>query len=125
MEFIKFISSMNLNLPSFSAIQAQVVSRETMDDYVRFTVNIMTVYKRGNDKSIHRGEQILWVSAQDLLCKCPKIRLHRRYLIIAKDNDNPNRPGILLDRKSLVIPWQDTWQLRLRKFQKQERKGRC
>ena len=108
-----------------SAIQAQVVSRESIDDWVRFTVNIMTVYKRGNDKTIHRGEQIVWVSARDLLCKCPKVRLHRRYLIIAKDNTDPNRPGILLDRKSIVIPWQDQWQRRLRRFQKQERRNRC
>ena len=106
------------------AIQAEVVGRETLDDWVKFTVNINTVYKRSQQR-INRGEEVMWVPVHDLTCKCPKVRLHRRYLIVSKDKTSGSRSGIVLDSKSIVIPWKDDWQNRLRKFQRYERKGRC
>lgn len=108
----------------FAAIQAEVVGRETLDDWVKFTVNINTVYKRRQQR-INRGEEIMWVPVQDLTCKCPKVRLHRRYLIVSEDKTSGSRSGLVLDNRSIVIPWKDKWQKRLRKFQREERKGRC
>ena len=66
------------------AIQAEVRGRETIGEWVRFTVIINTVYKRGKEK-VARGEEVMWVRAEDIACKCPKIRLNRRYLILSKD----------------------------------------
>ena len=107
----------------FSAIQAEIVGRETDGEMVKFLANVQAVYKRGVRK-IPRGEQSMWVSMHDLTCKCPKVRLHRRYLIIS--NDAATRDGgVTLDEKSIVIPWRDEWQNRVRRFQKMERKGRC
>nr|AMY99575.1 netrin [Novocrania anomala] len=106
------------------AIQAQVLSRESMNEWVKFTVNIASVYKRDKIK-IRRGEHILWVLQKDLVCKCPKVRLGRRYLLLGYDTKNSNGSGITLDRRSIVIQWKDEWQRRIRKYQRHERKGKC
>ena len=66
-------SNINQLFSNIAAIQAEVVARETIDGWVKFTVNIMAVYKRGGD-SVRRGEQVLWVEMRDLMCKCPKVR---------------------------------------------------
>lgn len=59
---------------ALTAIQAEVVARETIDEWVKFTVNIIAVYKRGGD-SVRRGEQVIWVEMKDLMCKCPKVNM--------------------------------------------------
>ena len=103
---------------SVSAIQAQITGRETMGEYVKFTAVVQNIYKR--DNKIRRGEVELWVQSQDLACKCPKVRLHRVYLILGKDIKAPGKSnGIILDRRSIVVPWKDAWDRRLRKLQKQ------
>ncbi|XP_050391300.1 netrin-1 isoform X3 [Patella vulgata] len=111
------------------AISAQVVSREKVDDWVKFTINVQNSYKRivnrpTNDRT-RRGETYLWVPKQDLRCKCPKIRLSQRYLIVGKHRRNDSRSGFVIDRKSVVIKWKDKWQRRLRRFVKYERRGKC
>ncbi|NP_001158400.1 netrin1 precursor [Saccoglossus kowalevskii] len=104
------------------AVQANILSREQTTDWVKFTINVMTVYKKGQNK-IRRGDQILYVHNRDLTCKCPKLRLGRKYLIIGNDNKNPNQNGLLADHKSYVIPWRDDWNRRMRKFQRKARKS--
>ncbi|CAH1794168.1 unnamed protein product [Owenia fusiformis] len=109
------------------AFQAHVIHREMVDDWAKFTVNIISVYKsykRGQQR-IKRGELALWVPQHDLACKCPKIRLGRRYLILSQDNTEQRRSGLTLDRRSIVIQWKDDWARRLKKYQKYERKGKC
>ncbi|ESO98632.1 hypothetical protein LOTGIDRAFT_201560 [Lottia gigantea] len=109
------------------AIHAQVVSREKVDDWVKFTINVLNSYKRGTSPidRARRGGTYLWVPKKDLQCKCPKIRLSRRYLIVGKHKRNDSRSGFVIDRKSVVIRWKDKWQRRLRRFVKHERRGKC
>ncbi|KAL5018766.1 hypothetical protein ScPMuIL_004488 [Solemya velum] len=106
------------------AVQVNTLSRETVGEWVKFTVNVVSVYKRGPDHS-RRGETFLWVPKKDLACKCPKIRLSRRYLLIGKYQRNDERMGYIINRKSIVIRWKDEWQRRLRRFIKYDRRGKC
>ncbi|XP_046352056.1 netrin-1-like isoform X2 [Haliotis rufescens] len=121
--------SRRLNMKKFCrrdfAIQAQVLSREKVDDWVKFTINVISFYKRSQGERTRRGETYLWVPRDDLKCKCPKIRLSRRYLIVGKLRRDDNRTGYVVDRKSIVIRWKDKWQKRLRRFAKHERRGKC
>ena len=64
-----------------------VISKEQIGSWVRFTVDIESVYKY-NTEVLQRGQtQSLWVSVDDLNCKCPKLRTKNSYLIIGKSND--------------------------------------
>jgi netrin receptor unc-5 len=67
----------------------------------------------------------IWVSQVDLGCKCPKVRVGRRYLIISHDNKQNAQNGLILDNKSLVMRWQDTWKRRMQRFMKYDRRGKC
>ncbi|ELU09550.1 hypothetical protein CAPTEDRAFT_212564 [Capitella teleta] len=51
--------------------------------------------------------------------------LHRMYLILSRDLRDQRRPGFVLDRKSIVIPWKDEWQRRLRRFKQHDDRGDC
>lgn len=106
-------------------MQAEVVSRETVGEWIKFTVNVMTVYKRGPEK-IKRGAETVWVSSTNLQCKCPKLRLHRMYLMVGDENRMKNNGnGLILDHNSIVIPWREKWHRRVRNFQKYELRGAC
>ncbi len=118
-----YLASLTSPLCCVSAVQAQIVSREHVGDYVRFTAEVRNIYKREN--KIRRGEVNIWVSNADLQCKCPKVRLHRVYLILGKDGSSGGgRTGLTLDSRSVVVPWKDAWDRRLRKLQKQGN-GQC
>nr|AMY99569.1 netrin [Terebratalia transversa] len=120
--------SRNVNVKKYCrrhfAIQASVLKREQVGSWVKFTVNILSIYKRGATR-LRRGEQYIWVAQSDLVCKCPKVRKKKTYLIIGYNNKNSGRPGLHLDRKSIVIQWKDEWQRRIKRFHRQERRGKC
>lgn len=114
-------------------VQAQLLSRDTQGDWVRFTVNIISIYKRGMGKIV-KGDQYIYLHQSDYVCKCPKVRLGQQYLIMGRYPDTSTEIGrtlpdhktsMVIDAHSTVIDWKDEWARRLRKFHKRERKGRC
>ncbi|CAB0044951.1 unnamed protein product [Trichogramma brassicae] len=50
------------------------VSGGPANSWVRFTVNVMMIYKRNRDSRIVRGPTPLYVQSADLACRCPKIK---------------------------------------------------
>jgi len=61
------------------------------------------------------------------LCKCPKLRLGRHYLLLGKasDYEHPIRAGLQIDSMSAMFDWADTWYEKLRKFVYRQRHGKC
>ncbi|KAH6939561.1 hypothetical protein HPB50_019516 [Hyalomma asiaticum] len=106
------------------AIQANVLSRETVGSWVRFSIQVVDIFKYGPAK-VRRGNDFLWVPMADLACKCPKLRLKSSYLILGNEEMHDGQPGLTADKNSIVIDWKDEWGRRLRKFQRRQRKGRC
>ncbi|XP_051567416.1 netrin-1 isoform X2 [Myxocyprinus asiaticus] len=106
------------------AVQVHILKADKADEWWKFTVNIISVYKQGESR-IRRGDQFLWVRAKDVACKCPKIKPSKKYLLLGNDEDSPGQSGVVADKGSLVIQWRDTWARRLRKFQQREKKGKC
>ncbi len=107
------------------AIQAQVIQRETVGSWVKFTANVETIYKQNQEK-IRRDEEIFWVPAADLQCNCPRLRLHQTYLIVGRDErSKETRSGLVLDSRTTVIPWREEFQQRLRKFMWREKQQKC
>uniref|UniRef100_A0A8C6TJG6 NTR domain-containing protein n=1 Tax=Neogobius melanostomus TaxID=47308 RepID=A0A8C6TJG6_9GOBI len=101
------------------AVQVNVLDMETVGDWAKFSVNIVSVYKSRGDP-LKRGDNVLWVHMKDLACKCPKIQIGKRFLVTGSE-----RVGLVADKNSLVIQWRDVWARRLRKFQRKEKKGKC
>lgn len=108
------------------AVQVSVLDMETVGDWAKFAVSLVSVYK-SRGEPLKRGDHVLWVHMKDLACKCPRIHMGKRFLILgtSEGTASPERPGLLADKNSLVIQWRDIWTRRLRKFQRKEKKGKC
>ncbi|KAK6634243.1 hypothetical protein RUM44_004851 [Polyplax serrata] len=103
------------------AIMGRVQERETMGEWVRFTINVQSVYKKSRDSNLKRGTTYLWVHMNDLACKCPKIKANKAYLVLGKELDGDHE-GLTVGRKSIVIEWKDEWHSRMKRFQRRARK---
>ncbi|KAB5553980.1 hypothetical protein PHYPO_G00044840 [Pangasianodon hypophthalmus] len=107
------------------AVQVHVLKGDKAGEWWKFTINIISVYKQGEHR-IRRGDQLLWVRAKDVACKCPKIKPGRKYLLLGSDDeDSRGQSGVVADKASLLVPWKDQWARRLRKFQQRDKRGKC
>uniref|UniRef100_A0A4W5QZ75 Netrin-1 n=1 Tax=Hucho hucho TaxID=62062 RepID=A0A4W5QZ75_9TELE len=114
------------------AVQVNVLDMVTVGDWAKFSVNVVSVYK-SRGEPLKRGDNILWIHMKDLACKCPKIQMSKRFLVMGTSETGPGdsgpggprRMGLLADKNSLVIQWRDIWTRRLRKFQRKEKNGKC
>jgi len=43
-------------------------------NWAKFTMNVQSVYKRGQGSRLRRGPTTFWIHDNDLKCKCPKIK---------------------------------------------------
>jgi len=103
------------------AILATITARETAGDWVKFTMNVQTIFKKQRDNRVRRGLTYFWVRMSDLACKCPKIKINKSYLILGGADDNSNkygRPGMELNARSIVIEWKTEWTSRMRRFER-------
>ncbi|XP_069503038.1 netrin-3 [Ambystoma mexicanum] len=105
-------------------VQVNVLDMETVGNWAKFTVNVLSVYKC-RDERVKRGDNFLWIHMKDLACKCPKIQISRKYLVMGTGEGLAERQGLTADKTSVVIQWRDTWTRRLRKLQRREKKGKC
>ncbi|XP_055928334.1 netrin-1-like isoform X2 [Argiope bruennichi] len=106
------------------AIQADINSRETVGDWVRFGIHVRHVFKAGPIK-LRTGTQSLWISQAEIACSCPKLRLKHSYLILGNNQEGRKYSGLHASRDSTVIEWKDDWPWRMRRFQRRQRNGRC
>lgn len=110
----------------FAAIKAEVVAKQDVGDWMKFTINVLTIYKKAPVSKLNRrGETLLWVPKDDLRCKCPRIKLKEKYMIVGKLKPSESRPGFIADRRSIVRTWRTKWQKRLRKYNRNESRGKC
>lgn len=113
-------------------MQVNVLDMETVGDWAKFTVNVVSVYK-SRGEPLKRGDNLLWIHMKDLACKCPRLQMSKRFLVLGTNDSAasnvgagaPPGTGLLADKNSLVIQWRDVWTRRLRKFQRKEKKGKC
>uniref|UniRef100_A0AAY4EK55 Netrin-1 n=1 Tax=Denticeps clupeoides TaxID=299321 RepID=A0AAY4EK55_9TELE len=111
------------------AVQVSVLDMETVGDWAKFSVNIVSIYK-SRGEPLKRGDNLLWIHMKDLACKCPRLQMSKRFLVLGTNESAAGTgpipgAGLLADKNSLVIQWRDIWTRRLRKFQRKEKKGKC
>ncbi|EFX75164.1 hypothetical protein DAPPUDRAFT_56315 [Daphnia pulex] len=101
------------------ALLATITARETAGEWVKFTMNVQTIFKKTRDNRVRRGLTYFWVRMSDLACKCPKIKINKSYLILGGSEDSKyGRPGIELNTRSIVIEWKAEWISRMRRFER-------
>nr|XP_032836253.1 netrin-1-like [Petromyzon marinus]XP_032836260.1 netrin-1-like [Petromyzon marinus]XP_032836268.1 netrin-1-like [Petromyzon marinus]XP_032836276.1 netrin-1-like [Petromyzon marinus]XP_032836284.1 netrin-1-like [Petromyzon marinus]XP_032836291.1 netrin-1-like [Petromyzon marinus]XP_032836298.1 netrin-1-like [Petromyzon marinus]XP_032836306.1 netrin-1-like [Petromyzon marinus]XP_032836310.1 netrin-1-like [Petromyzon marinus] len=154
-------SKQKLNIKKYCkkdyAIQVHVLKKEAVGEWTKFSVNVVAVFRRrsgggggGGEGRARRGDLALWVPSRDVACRCPRLQVGRKYLVLggeahqgagaagasewgAGGGGGGGPPpaaiaatgGLLADRSSMVVQWRDTWARRVRKFQQREKKGRC
>ncbi|XP_065565697.1 netrin-1-like isoform X2 [Artemia franciscana] len=120
------IASRRLNLKKYCkrdyAILATVINREAVADWVKFTINVQTIFKKSRENRLRRGSTYIWVKLSDLACKCPKIKMERSYLILGSDLNKSSRTGVEINSHSVVIEWKHEWSQRMRRFQRRAAK---
>ncbi|XP_032826191.1 netrin-1-like [Petromyzon marinus] len=127
------------------ALQLHVLDESAAGEWTRYTVNIISVFKRGGVSGGGTGgtggtggmaprraqlRQALWARSRDLACHCPpRFRAGKKYLLLGGGPAEHAAPsatgGLVADKDSLAAPWQDVWARRLRKLQRREKKGKC
>jgi len=115
-----------------------------VDEWARFTVSIMAVFKKSRESRLRRGSAFLWVRMDDLICKCPKVKVNkyisifasqfllvrilldfcfnfcRTYLLLGNEHKD-GQPGLMAGRQSVVIEWRDDWQEKIKSLQRRSR----
>uniref|UniRef100_A0A8C8RZ46 Netrin 5 n=1 Tax=Pelusios castaneus TaxID=367368 RepID=A0A8C8RZ46_9SAUR len=105
-------------------LHAQLLAMVESGEWWQFTSSVLAVYRQRR-VPIRRGEQPLWVPRQDLACGCLRLQVGKAYLVIGNDAESPDPARLVLDRNSLALPWRDVWAHKLRRFQQQNRRGKC
>uniref|UniRef100_A0A8D8QPJ5 Netrin-B n=1 Tax=Cacopsylla melanoneura TaxID=428564 RepID=A0A8D8QPJ5_9HEMI len=100
------------------AIVGKITEKINLKEWVRFTMNIQSMYKRAPDSKLKKGAVFLWIHSKDLQCKCPKIKLNKPYLILGKEKEGNQPSGLTMNARSLVIEWKDELHNRMRQFQR-------
>ena len=105
-----------------------MVSKETLGDWTRTTVNVVEVFKVGSSRVV-RGEQLfVWNLSRDVAahCRCPNLRPRRVYLLMGRDGDqaigaSAGRGGVVINRSSIVARWRSKLARKLRQFAADQR----
>lgn len=69
-----FLSSLSIILFICLAILGKIYEKEAVKDWIKFTINVQSIYKRNRDSKLRRGSTFVWIHESDLSCKCPKIK---------------------------------------------------
>ncbi|KAK0396567.1 hypothetical protein QR680_001770 [Steinernema hermaphroditum] len=109
------------------AIAVSVLGREQTNGWIKFRILIEDVFKaKSGSFASRRGEQALWVSYSSLACKCPKVRVGRKYFLQGRDASNDlSRPGISLDNHSIMLEWNEDLIEKIDRFARREHRGQC
>jgi len=105
-----------------------VVSKETLGDWTRTSVNVLEVFKAGSSRVV-RGEKLfVWNLSKDVAahCRCPNLRQRRVYLLMGRDDDqavgaSAGRGGVVINRSSIAVRWRSKLAYKLRQFAVDER----
>lgn len=113
--------SRRLNLNKYCkrdyAILGKIFEKESVKEWIKFTINVQNIYKRSRDSKLRRGSTFLWIRESDLSCKCPKIKTGKSYLILGKEKDG-DHTGLTINQRSLIIEWRDEWHTRIKRLQR-------
>ncbi|KAL4658270.1 netrin-3-like [Arapaima gigas] len=100
------------------AVLLNVLDMETAGDWAKFPVSVVAVYR--SHGQLKHGDHVLWVHRKHLACRCPRILVGQRLLVMGSSAGVTEGVGLHADNATVVIQWRNIW-TRLQKFQ---RKGK-
>uniref|UniRef100_A0A0N5AU30 Netrin-1 n=1 Tax=Syphacia muris TaxID=451379 RepID=A0A0N5AU30_9BILA len=108
------------------AVEAQIISGETIGDWIRFRLLIKETFNRNNRYFPRPGEQTLWIESNNIHCNCPRIKVGRKYLILGRfDRNESGKSGIIFNQKTVITEWTEELRKKLIKLAKKESHGTC
>ncbi|CAK9300020.1 unnamed protein product [Gordionus sp. m RMFG-2023] len=117
-------SNMKVNQKKFCrkdfAIQARILSRESIGPWIRYTVYLMKIFK-GRAFKLKQKEEYLWIKEKHVTCKCRRLKLGEKYLLLGHVSRNSERPGLVINKRGIVILWKEDWRTRMRHLKRRER----
>jgi len=116
-------------------MRAQVITREKIgaSRWVRFGVDVTNVYKRPTDWPTSRyTPDVVWVPESDLVCRCPKLRRHRTYLLVGRTSSEVpagssgsgsgrTLAGLVVDRECVAMRWNEASSRRIKRLARSRR----
>lgn len=103
-----------------------VTNKDIIENHIRYSIEIESVFKRGNGVRIRRGQQNFWMTQEEFLCKCPKLKIGKRYLLMGREDTNDvDHPGIVNNRFTIMIEWDENLLDKLERFSRRELKNQC
>lgn len=122
----------------FAAARVRITSRDLVDGWVKYNMDVEVIYKRAGGSRIKRGANALWLTQKSILCKCPKIRIGKTYLLLGRtspsveiaslgkaDNSDGTRPGIVVNGRTVLLEWSEDTMDKATRFAQRDRKGHC
>lgn len=117
-----------ITLLFFSAIKVHVLGRELTGDWEKYLLKTEEIVKRkGNGVfQIRYGKIFYWVPRSNSACACPSITIGNHYLLMGRETIvDPQRSGLIFNRHSLLLPWEDGMGEKLARLSKRELHGFC
>ncbi|CAJ0583875.1 unnamed protein product, partial [Mesorhabditis spiculigera] len=108
------------------AVQIYITGREVADDgWVKYKGQVESVFKKGEQAK--RGDMVIWTSPSSVVCKCPKIRVGKRYLFLGKDDAivDKEHPGYSINSKTVLVEWNEDTMDKAIRFSNKDKKGLC
>nr|AVK72333.1 netrin protein [Meara stichopi] len=108
------------------AISVEVLEKTKVNEWTKYTISVLKASKISRNR-IKKGDQSLFVKHYLTKCKCPQLKLGKRYLIFGKDDvpGSGGNYGMTIDEKSLVFKYKSKYDGRLKQFSRKERKNKC
>lgn len=102
------------------------MSREPFGEWIRFTVHIANSYKHPAGK-LRRQNDFIWAPVADAACSCPKVALNKTYLIAGQTGRQSTavQGNLVIDRTTFVLPWDAELAKRVKKFVRDQQRGKC
>ena len=99
----------------------QVTDRELLEGWTKYRLHVGTVFKRHSKRGLkmRRGSHVtFWLPNKQVLCKCPKLKVGKRYLMMGKDDavNNEEHYGIVFNSYTVALEWTEEILDRLDRF---------
>ncbi|KAL5106292.1 hypothetical protein TcWFU_006562 [Taenia crassiceps] len=126
-----------------AVFRGTVISQEVRGELVRLGVRVHDVWRNKGSiaqrylpSHVRRNQAPVipvWVPLTNQLksphstCVCPRFNTDQSYLFISQAYEIPYHDGseLLLDQKSTILPWSESWRRRLMRFAVRQERGRC
>jgi hypothetical protein len=79
-----------------------------------------------HDTAVTISAQNFWMTQDEFVCKCPKLKIGKRFLLLGRDDTNDvDHPGIINNKFTIMIEWEESLLDKLERFSRRELKGQC